>query len=103
MISPQETKDLISFFKDIESITKEERLVMGKEKVFKKLFEEIGEYAVASLGDKNVTESPRQELVDCMIMLFSLFILEGGNLEFLSEYGHEKLNKWRMKYGKNSA
>lgn len=103
MISPQETKDLISFFKDIENITKEERLVMGKEKVFKKLFEEIGEYAVASLGDKNVTESPRQELVDCMIMLFSLFILEGGNLEFLSEYGHEKLNKWRMKYGKNST
>lgn len=90
-------QDLISFFKEVGELTQRERLVRGKDKVFKKLFEEIGEYAVASLGDKAVTESPRQELVDCLIMLFSLFTLEGGNLDFLASYGKVKLDKWKKK------
>lgn len=93
----QEGQDLVSFFKEVGELTQRERLVRGKDKVFKKLFEEIGEYAVASLGDKAVTESPRQELCDCLIMLFSLFTLEGGNLDFLASYGKVKLNKWKKK------
>jgi phosphoribosyl-ATP pyrophosphohydrolase len=92
-----EGQDLVSFFKEVGELTQRERLVRGKDKVFKKLFEEIGEYAVASLGDKEVTESPRQELVDCLIMLFSLFTLEGGNLDFLASYGKIKLDKWKKK------
>jgi hypothetical protein len=93
----QKGQDLISFFKEVGELTQRERLVRGKDKVFKKLFEEIGEYAVASLGDKAVTESERQEMVDVIIIAFSLFILEGGNLDFLASYGKVKLDKWKKK------
>lgn len=88
---------LLVFLHEVVKLTEQERLVRGKDKVFKKLFEEIGEYAVASLGDKEVSESPRQEIVDVIIITISLLILEGGNLKFLAEYGMEKLEKWKNK------
>ncbi len=85
----------------IEKLTNEYRLERNAEKCFLKLMEEIGEYSVAKLGDKPVTESPRQEAIDIIIMAISLMILEGGSLDFMANYMAVKLAKWEKKIESN--
>ena len=80
---------------EIEKLTQEYRLERNSEKCFLKLMEEIGEYSVAKLGDKKVTESPRQEMIDIIIVSLSLYFLEGGNLSHFCDYGIQKIQKWR--------
>lgn len=93
---------LDKFLEEVVEVTQKERLVYGKEYTFKKLMEEIGEYCVASLGEKKVTESTLQECVDIIIMAVGLLALEGGNLDFLAEYGQKKIQKWKDKLDKEN-
>ncbi len=90
---------LTAFIAEIIEMSHELRLIRTKEKLFKKIMEEVGEYVVASLGEKQVTESPREELVDVIICALSLYAIEGGSLEHLKEYGNKKLKKAKQKLG----
>lgn len=92
-----ENQKLTLLLAEVVKFTEEQRLVRNKEYIRLKVMEELGEYAVAALGDKPVTESARQELVDVLITTLSLFILEGGSLELLGNYGMFKLEKAKDK------
>lgn len=98
LVNKQTAKDiqdtsLVSLIKQVEQLSADYRLIRTKEKMRLKIMEELGEYAVATLGDKAVTESPREELVDVIITSLSLYFLEGGTSQHLEEYGHKKLAK----------
>lgn len=89
--------DINALFEDIGQFSAKYRLVRPKQKLVLKVLEELGEYAVAALGDKVVTETPRQELIDVLITTASLFFMEGGTTKMLGEYGAIKMQKAKAK------
>lgn len=93
------SQKLINFIHEVLKTAQRDKNKNNSTILLFKVLEELGEYGTVKAGHKEVKESAKEELIDVIITVLSLYSLEGGTLEHIAEYGFKKLLKYNTNMG----